>query len=208
MTASSASSALAQCALDSHSYSSDNLQLVERPGAALLRVHSLRDLPGEGEAFAGWPARTGACLDADPAVLCLRPREWLLVSETLDAAALCARLGDAVDRAATAVYDQSDGLARFRLSGRAAPWLLAKVGALDFTGDAFSQARCTRTRLGQIAVLVHFRGQADGTFDLIVDRSLARYLWELLIDAAPHAAELARSGWTAAAQDPAAGGAT
>lgn len=186
--------ALAQSALPVDEYRTELLYLAERPGAALLRVHSLHDVPGAATEFAGWPQRTGECLQGDPAVLCLRPREWLLLGEAPDADTLFERIAGAAEAATTAVYDQSDGLAVLRLGGPAAPWLLAKLGSLDFVGGAAGPAHCARTRMGHIAVVVYFRGRADGEFDLVVDRSLARYLWELLTDSAPHAGELARNG--------------
>ena len=171
------------------------LQLRARPDVALLRVHSLHERPSDDPEFAGWPTSTGDCLGGDPAVLCLRPREWLCVSDSTGADTLRARYRSATDRASTAVHDLSDGLAAVRLSGPAAPWLLAKLSGLDFLAGAAGGPHCARTRMGQAAVVVQYRGRETGSFDLFVDRSLARYLWELLVDSAPHAGQLAGTGW-------------
>jgi heterotetrameric sarcosine oxidase gamma subunit len=195
MTALPSLPALAQSAVQVDEYRTEFLHLAERSGATLLRVHSLRDPPGEEAAFTGWPVRTGNCLDGDPAVLCLRPREWLLLGEGTDPDGLLDRVLSAADPSTTAVYAQPDGLGVFRLSGTAAPWLLAKLSGLDFLAGIAGGPHCARTRMGHVAVVVHYRGEHDGAFDLVVDRSLARYLWELLIDSAPHAEELTRTGW-------------
>lgn len=195
--------ALAQSALQFAAYRSELLNLIERPAVALLRVHSLLDLPEHGHLFTNWPVRTGECLAQDPAVLCLRPREWLLLGEEVEPDELLKLVRRAADPATTAVYDKTDGLAVFRLDGPAAGWLLAKLCALDFPAGAADAFHCARTRMGHVAVILYFRGLARDSFDLIVDRSLARYLWELLIDSAPHAEQLASTGWPAAEKAPA-----
>ena len=92
----------------------------------------------------------------------------------------------------TALHDLSDGLGAFRLAGPASPWLLGKLSGLDFLAGISSGQHGARTRIGEVAVVLHFRPEPDGTprFDLVFDRSVARYLWDLLNDAAPHAGEL------------------
>ena len=182
---------LAQAGVTATRYEGNRLLLEERPAAGLVRVHSLVDLPREHPELADWPDRTGRCRDGDPAVLQLGPREWLLLTENRAADAEFEALVAVVDRSSTAVYDVSDGLAVFRLQGAAAPWLLAKVCALDVLARPAGGAWCARTRIGQVAAIVHCRGAANGAFDLVVDRSLARYLWELLASCTPHAEELA-----------------
>ncbi|MDX1380826.1 MAG: sarcosine oxidase subunit gamma family protein [Xanthomonadales bacterium] len=189
---------LAQAGVTATRSEGDRLLIEERPATGLVRVHSLVDLPREHPELADWPGRTGRCRDGDPAVLQLGPREWLLLAEDRAADAALEALGAVVDRSSTAVHDVSDGLAVFRLQGAAAPWLLAKVCSLDVHAELGGSSWCARTRVGQIAVVVHYRGSASGGFDAVVDRSLARYLWELLIDSAPHAAELAGTGWAVA----------
>lgn len=182
---------LAQAGLSVTEYAQDRLRIEAKSNAALVRVHSLVDLPRECPELDDWPKRTGRCRDGDPAVLCLGPREWLLVSETRSADAMLGNVRDAVVRSSTAVCDVSDALAIFRLTGAAAPWLLAKVCALDVHAGLPGGSWSTRARVGQVTAVVHFHGTASGTFDLVVDRSLARYLWELLTSCAPHARELA-----------------
>lgn len=191
MIALPALASLAQAGITAGRYAGSRLHLEEWPAAGLVRVHSLVDLPRECPELADWPDRTGRCRDGEPAILRLGPREWLLLAESLAADTVLETLDAVVDRSSTAIYDVSDGLTVFRLQGGAAPWLLAKVCALDVLAGSAGGRWCARTRVGQVTAVVHFRGMASGVFDLIVDRSLARHLWELLTSCAPHAEELA-----------------
>ena len=47
--------------------------------------------------------------------------------------------------------------------------------------------------MGKIAVVVHYHQAGDDqfVFNLIFDRSSAKYLWDLLSESAPHADDLA-----------------
>ena len=185
-------SALRQSGLAEHDFSSETVRLRELPGRSFARF---RLGPDPGEAPPGFPAATGQCMGADPAVLCLRPGEWLWTSGTDSPRKLLERAAAAVDPERGAVYDASDGLAVFRLSGVGAAWLLSKLSGLDFLAGAGGDEHCARTRMGRIAVVVHHHlsGEGSSQFDLVVDRSYARYLWELLKASAPHADDLARS---------------
>ncbi|MGD8384996.1 MAG: hypothetical protein PVF89_06285, partial [Lysobacterales bacterium] len=129
-----------------------------------------------------------------PSVLCLRPDEWLIVSESAAVSELWARIMANIDRRRAFLLDCSDAHAVLRLTGAAAPWLLSKLGALDFIAGAASGQHCARTRLSQAAVIVHCHASASGAacFDLLFDRSIAQYMWSLFKASAPHAAELER----------------
>ncbi|HKX55628.1 MAG TPA: sarcosine oxidase subunit gamma family protein, partial [Xanthomonadales bacterium] len=144
------------------------------------------------------PVSTNQSSGNDPRWLCLRPGEWLVLSETLAAGELQEKLRVASSNEISAVHgvimDASDGLAVVRLSGAAAPWLLAKLSGLDFVGAIGSPQHCARTRMGQVAAVVSYypvtSGSAGFEYDLIVDRSIARYLWDMLLLSAEHAEEL------------------
>jgi len=177
--------------------------LREMPGMTVLRLQSLAATEQLQAALAAagieLPSQTGRSLGRDPLVLCVRPGEWLLCSEHSPAAVLFAELSQALESGGLAnvstLVDNSDGLAVFRLSGTAAPWLLAKISCLDFVAAAASGQYAARTRMGRVAVVVSYH-QLVGTdsefvYDLIFDRSIAAYLWELLLSSAPHAQELA-----------------
>jgi heterotetrameric sarcosine oxidase gamma subunit len=160
--------------------------------ASMVRLHSLHELPFPGPVPISLPTETGACSGDDPAALCLRPGEWLLISETIPAQALLQQFGKLIDSEQTSALDSSDGLAVFRLSGPAAPWLLSKLSCLDFLAGKNHGQHCAQTKMGHVAVIVHYH-QLHGdefVFDLIFDRSIAKYLWLLLITSADHADEL------------------
>jgi len=166
----------------------------------VLRLHSLEDPAQLSDAL----SREGLTLTntanratgTDPAILCLRPGEWLLCSETEGARQLGNRVLSVLDEERSALLDSSDGLTVVRLSGPAAPWLLAKHSALDFLATGPPAQHCASTRLAGCGAVIHHRpaGGGDGfVFDALVDRSLARHLWAMLCASAPHATELAEA---------------
>lgn len=185
-------SALRQSGLAEHDFSGESVRLAELTGLSLAR---LRHHPRSGDAPSGLPEEAGQCNDTDPAVLCLRPGEWLWISESDAPEALLEQAAGRAGGHGGAAYDVSDGMAAFRLSGSGAAWLLSKLSGLDFQGEAGGEAHCARTRMGRISVLVHHHRPETGSyvFDLFVDRGCARYLWELLKASAPHADDLVRA---------------
>jgi sarcosine oxidase gamma subunit len=117
-----------------------------------------------------------------------------LFSEYLGYRRLTEQVRKAADGHHTVALDFSDGLTVFRLTGNGIPWLLGKLSGLDFGGGLPAAAYCARTRLQHVSATLHYHqpgGLAtESVFDLIVDRNVARYLWELLVASAPHAEEL------------------
>ena len=191
-----APSALRQAGVAASPLEQPHLDLREWADPSLLRLHSLEE-PGElaarlADAGITLPPDTNGAAGDDPAALCLRPGEWLLIGGEWPVAEWIAQLEPRLDPSRTALVDLSDGLGAFRLRGTAAPWLLGKLGGLDFLAGIRSGQHGARTRIGEIAVVLHFRPGPEGEpcFDLLFDRSVAKYLWDLLNDAAPHAAEL------------------
>lgn len=125
------------------------------------------------------PDRVGTTIPGDPRVLCVAPREWLLVS---DVTAGC-ELREQIEREAgqnVAVTDLSDGLAVLRIEGSAAQEALTKGCGLDLHPRTFHEGRCARTRFAQIAVTLDRR--TSNQFDLYVGRSYLAYLHSWLID--------------------------
>jgi heterotetrameric sarcosine oxidase gamma subunit len=194
-------SALQQAGLGETEFRSPNLHLQEVQNACLMRIRSLQ---AESLAATLWaagmeiPVSTNQSSGNEPRWMCLRPGDWLVLSETLSAGELQEKLrvvsSDGNAAAHGTIKDASDGLAVVRLSGAAAPWLLAKLSGLDFLGAVGSPQHCARTRMGQVAVVVsHYPVRPDAAefaYDLMVDRSIARYLWDLLLLSAAHAEEL------------------
>jgi heterotetrameric sarcosine oxidase gamma subunit len=192
----SSGTALQQAGMDSPAFRSVTLCLEEMQGTSMVRLHSLQEQPLQDGFLLDLPAVTGTCNGEDPVALCLRPGEWLLLSESNPARSLVQSLETITDPEQTSVLDSSDGLARFRLSGPGSPWLLGKLSCLDFLSGPGQGTHCARTKMGHVAVIVHYHQpllpQYGGkfVFDLIFDRSIAKYLWSLLTESAGHADEL------------------
>ena len=190
-------SPLQQAGIDQDRFGTDGLDLAAPAGMSIMRLHSLKEpgrlaaaLEGAGLPF---PQKVNQAAGRDPSVLCLRPSEWLLYGEERTSAPTLSRIGPILDEGRTALLNCAHGLAVFRLSGAAAPWLLSKIGSLDFLSAGISRQHCARTKLGACAVIVHhFPGSRGSVHDLLFDRSMTGYLWDLLRHSAPHASELAQ----------------
>jgi len=193
---------LQQAGLAPTRFEGGSISLWELADATLIRVHTLANAESTAAALAtcGFPASVipNTSNGAERAALCLRPGEWLLFSEQAGSEELLDELHAALDPASSSVLHQSDGLACFRLAGAGVPWLLSKLSSLDYLAGRSEGQHCTRTRLAQVTVLVHFHPEKahdhNFVYDLIFDRSIAAYLWKLLLINAPHANELAQLG--------------
>jgi heterotetrameric sarcosine oxidase gamma subunit len=179
-------SALRQAGVETTTFECQTLALEEVTGMSISRLRSTgvpADLPPE----------TGRCAGNDPIVLCLRPGEWLSVSESLSPRELVEKMTAIAGGECSTIHDCSHGLAVFRLRGKGSPWLMGKLSGLDYLAGIKTGAHCAQTRMGHISVLVHYRKFDEGIFgfDLILDRSYARYFWELLTESAAHADDLA-----------------
>jgi heterotetrameric sarcosine oxidase gamma subunit len=188
---------LRQAGLDATRLEGRELVLEEVAHPAVLRLHTLEEISALrgrlAEVGIDLPLDTNAAAGRDPSALCLRPGEWLLTDHRRAGDELIARASPVVDPGLTALLDVSDGLGMFELTGAAAPWLLAKLCCPDvLAGVSAGKQHCARTRMGDVSVVLHFRPDPGGEpeFDLVFDRSVAKYLWDLLSDAAPHAGEL------------------
>jgi len=193
-------SALQQAGVTDLNHSGRSIALRELTGIALLRIHSLRPYAEIRTMMTACditlPAEVNQSLGMDPSALCLAPGDWLLFSEYLGYQRLSSQVRASIEPHHTVALDLSDGYTVFRLSGTGAPWLLNKLSGLDFQKCIAGAPWCARTRMQQVAVTLHYHrpgGLANApVFDLILDRSMARYLWQLLIASTPHAEELER----------------
>jgi len=189
---------LQQAGIENGVFSSSSLELREVPGTTVVRLHSLGNSEqlktAVDEAGIELLQQTGQSSGQDPVVLCLRPKEYLLFSEQLEPEQLIEQLEPLIDPTETSLFNNSDGLGTFRLSGPGAPWLLSKLSGLDFTVGTEQGQHCTRTRMAHAAVVINYHqtGNDDSpfVFDLLFDRSLAKYIWDLLTASANHADDL------------------
>lgn len=194
-------SPLQQTGVEERSVRLEQVWLREITNLALARLRSMGAPPDAAASALDLPLITGRCSGFEPTFLCLGPCEWLIVSSTFSPEQLRAQLqGVAHQSTGMAVFDASDALVVLRVSGNAAPWLLGKLSGLDFLAGIRAGQHCTRTRLGEAAVAIHYHPdtQQEWAFDVFADRSIAAYLWALLLASAPHAGELAQSFGAAA----------
>jgi heterotetrameric sarcosine oxidase gamma subunit len=184
----------------------NDLDLMVLGHPTLLRMHSLQAAGHfnaaleADQATADWqlPERVNGAKGNDPSVLCLAPGEWLWFSEYLRPEVLRQQMQEplrgVLDGRLTSLLDQSAAFAVFRLSGPAAAWLLSKCCGLDFRAATRQGQHCSRTRLNQAPAIFHYHRPGNGSgayvFDVLVERGLARYSWQLLQRLQPHAMEL------------------
>jgi heterotetrameric sarcosine oxidase gamma subunit len=164
---------------------------------SLLRLHSLQtraDLNSNLRSIdLDLPQFPNQASGQDPAVLCLAPSDWLLFGEHHSARELQQLLKDRISPGLTTLTNLSSAFAVFRLSGNAAPWLLAKNCGLDFRKGMASGQHCCRTGLSLVPAILHYHQPGSSSpafvFDILIERSLAAYTWQLLLRQFPHAME-------------------
>jgi sarcosine oxidase, subunit gamma len=116
-------------------------------------------------------------------VLWLGPDEWLIVTEEAQEAVLAANLRDSLGGRFCAVTEIGSGQTVITVAGGRARDVIAQGCSLDLHPRVFEAGRCAQTRLAKAGIVI---AQTDAmpTFELIVRRSFADYLWSWLTDAA------------------------
>jgi sarcosine oxidase, subunit gamma len=125
--------------------------------------------------------RSAACTAGS--ILWLGPDEFLLVTEPGRETALAVTLSAALRGRRAAVVDMTDSRTTIALSGRRARDLLAKGCGLDLHPRSFAPGHCAQSFLAKIKIALHQIDDAP-TYHVIVERSVAEYLWLWLADAA------------------------
>jgi len=161
-------------------------ELVTRlPPRASVRLQvSVRALPAAaaGIGRVALPDQPNTWAGADPIIWWVSPDAWLLQSASQDGGTLAATTRAACASLPCAVTDLSDALVTIALEGPQAIGVLARGCGLDLRAGSFGAQACARTRLAQLPVLI--RKSASARFELVVDRSAAKYLQDWLADAA------------------------
>lgn len=111
------------------------------------------------------------------------PNAWLIETRSGDAAALAARLSEALADQHAAVVEASDARTVFRISGAAARRLMAKGTGIDLHPRAFKAGEAALTRFAALTVLVH-QISDEPAFVLYAERPAEDYLWTWFTDAA------------------------
>jgi sarcosine oxidase, subunit gamma len=164
------------------------LALHEKPfhGMVALRV----DTRDEASRAAVETALRAALPQANRSIGCsggvalwLGPDEFLIVTEPGDESSVATNLAAALRGGHGAVVDVSDSRTIIALSGKRARDLLAKGSGLDLHPRSFAPGQCAQSFLAKVKVALH---QLDDTpsFHIIVERSVAEYLFLWLADAA------------------------
>lgn len=107
------------------------------------------------------------------------PDAWLLLVDAAGADGVAARLRGALAGLPHAVVEVSERFAAVAVAGRRSREVLNAGCALDLHPGAFPPGRVARTLLGKAAVILA-RPDAGDRFELLVDGSLASYLWRFL----------------------------
>jgi sarcosine oxidase subunit gamma len=118
-------------------------------------------------------------------VLWLGPDEWLVVTPEGREALLAQSLRQAAGEGFATVVELGSGQTVIGISGQRAREVIAKGCPLDLHPRAFGPGSCAQSRLARALVTL---AQVDDapTFELIVRRSFADYLWQWLLDACRH----------------------
>jgi sarcosine oxidase subunit gamma len=115
-------------------------------------------------------------------VLWLAPDEWLIVTPDGSQSRVASALREASGEGFVTVVELGSGQTVIEISGPRAREVIAKGCPLDLHPRAFGAGRCAQSRLAR-ALVTLVQVDAAPTFELIVRRSFADYLWQWLRDA-------------------------
>lgn len=122
-----------------------------------------------------WPVTPNTQAGDLVRVLCLGPREWLIVGG--DARSIEARLGVGCGDAPHHVVNVSDGRRCFEVAGQRAADLMGSGCGLDLQCAGFGLNTCARTLLAQVTVVLFRVGDGESErWEVIADCSVAEYL--------------------------------
>jgi sarcosine oxidase subunit gamma len=129
------------------------------------------------------PPVRGAVLSGGRGALWMSPDELLLLLPHGEAPGAVAALSKALAGVHHLAAEVSDARAVFRITGDldACREVLAKLSPADLSPAAFAEGEVRRTRLGQVAAAFWIE---EGGITLVSFRSVARYVFDLLSNAA------------------------
>ena len=139
----------------------------------------INPVPLEGLPGITLPAGPQEKMDNEFSAYWLAPNDWLLVNPAADADSIKVALRDAVDGAAAVVTDMTDAWSIIDISGDGAVAKLAEGCSVDLDDNELPCGRYVLTRLQHLSIIIH---RLDNTprFRVLVDRSVARFLWDWL----------------------------
>jgi heterotetrameric sarcosine oxidase gamma subunit len=164
---------------------SDFLKLAVLPNRNILQLRlgarSVKTIASLRIAGRTVPIAMNSWSGDDPVFCRIAPDLWLLQSALHEAGDLEEAVRAGCGKRSFAVTNVSDACATLVLEGSLAASLLARGCGLDFSLNAFGTAACSRTRLGQLPVVI--RRVNSERFECLVDRSAAQYLYDWIEDA-------------------------
>lgn len=127
-------------------------------------------LPGPGETAQG----------NDITLYWLTPDEWLIVCTAEQEAELVQALLSLTSPKGCRATAMADSRVVVHAYGSGVLDLLAQGCTLDFNSPLLAPGRCAVTRFAQVPTLI--RRETEQHFELMVDRSVALYVWDWLVE--------------------------
>lgn len=137
-----------------------------------VKAATAQKMPAPGQAL--WGEDRGVWWMSPDEVMVLCPYD--AVADTI------AKMEKALGKAHALVVDVSDARAMFRLSGKGAREVMAKLAPVDLRPSAFGPGSLRRTRMAQVAAA--FWMPQDEVFEIVCFRSNAQYMFDVLKTAA------------------------
>jgi sarcosine oxidase subunit gamma len=150
-------------------------------GMITLRAKGVKALDKAIKAVTGTkvPAQRRIEVNGDRACGWMSPDEYLLIVPYAEVRDALASLARSLAEEHHLAVDVSDARAVFRVEGERAAEVLAKLAPVDF--DKLEPGELRRSRTAQVAAAMW---EQDGGFTLVCFRSVARYVFDLLANAA------------------------
>ena len=150
-------------------------------GMITLRAKGLKSLDKAIKAVTGTkvPAQRRIEVNGDRACGWMSPDEYLLIVPYAEVGTALASLAKSMTGEHHLAVDVSDARAVFRVEGERAAEVLAKLAPVDF--DKLEPGELRRSRTAQVAAALW---RQDGGYTVVCFRSVARYVFDLLENAA------------------------
>jgi len=183
-------SPLVACAVQNATTVADSAVVVsERPFLGHLNLHG--DLDDETfhaavKTALGFsvPVAPNTVTESKQAQACwLGPNEWLIICAEDRRQSLLQELSEALRDLFAAVTDISAGQTIIRIGGDCAREVISKGCTLDLHPRVFNKGQCAQSGIAKVSVLIRHVDDVP-TFDVVVRRSFAEYLWMWFKDAA------------------------
>jgi sarcosine oxidase subunit gamma len=128
------------------------------------------------------PGQGGVTCDGDKGICWMSPDELLVLCPYADVTGAVAKMQAGLTKVHALAVDVSDARAVFRVAGKGAREVMAKLAPVDFRPAAFGAGMFRRSRLAQVPAA--FWMPDDASFRIVCFRSNAQYMFDLLKTAA------------------------